>query len=139
VLPHQTTRQRTTQLTASCGATCHSYIDPLGFAFENFDGLGKQRELDNGQPIDTTGIYPLAEGVASFADGNELMKVLANSAQVHTCYSKHLTSYALGRDLAESDRPLLESLGKVSQSQSLKELIVALVQGPMFRTRKDGL
>ena len=139
LLPNQTTRQRTTQLTASCGATCHSYIDPLGFAFENFDGLGKQRELDNGQPIDTTGIYPLAEGVASFADGNELMKVLANSAQVHTCYSKHLTSYALGRDLAESDRPLLESLGKVSQSQSLKELIVALVQGPMFRTRKDGL
>jgi len=139
VVANQTTRQRTTQLTASCGATCHSYIDPLGFAFENFDGLGKQRELDNGQPIDTTGVYPLAEGVASFADGNELMKVLANSTQVHTCYSKHLTSYALGRDLAESDRPVLESLGKVSQSQSLKELIVALVQGPMFRTRKDGL
>ncbi|HKO52252.1 MAG TPA: DUF1592 domain-containing protein, partial [Polyangiaceae bacterium] len=138
-MPNQTTRQRTTQLSASCGATCHRYIDPLGFAFENFDGLGKKRELDNGQPIDTTGSYPLAEGVASFADGNELMKVLANSAQVHTCYSKHLTSHALGRDLVESDRPVLESLGKVSQSQSLKELILALVRDPMFRTRKDGL
>ena len=138
-IPNQTNRQRTSQITATCGATCHSYIDPLGFAFENFDGLGRKRELDNGQRIDTTGSYPLAEGVASFADGNELMKILADSTQVHTCYGKHMTGYALGRDLTESDRPLLESLGKVSRSQSMKELVVALVQDPMFRTRKAGL
>jgi hypothetical protein len=138
-IPNQTNRQRTVQNTASCGGKCHSLIDPLGFAFENFDGLGRKRELDNGQPVDTTGSYPLAEGAASFADGNELMKILAGSAQVHTCYSKHMTSYALGRDLVESDRQVLESLGKVSASQSLKELIVALVQDPLFRTRKDRL
>jgi len=67
------------------------------------------------------------------------MRVLASSAQVHTCYSKHLTSYALGRDLVESDRPVLESLGQLRGSQSLKELIVALVRDPIFRTRKGGL
>jgi len=133
----QTNRQLVTQET-SCGASCHQYMDPLGFAFENFDGFGRQRELDNGQPVDTTGIYPLAEGVETFADGNELMKLLANSAQVHTCYSKHVTSYALGRDLVEGDRPGLESLAKVSRSKSLKELIIALVRDPMFRTRMGG-
>ena len=136
----QTNRQRVSQFTASCGGACHGvYIDPLGFALESFDGLGRQRELDNGQPIDTSGSYPLAEGVRPFADGNELMRVLADSAQVHTCYSQRVTGYALGRDLVESDRPLLESLGRVSQSQSLKELIVALVRDATFRTRKDGL
>jgi len=136
----QTNRRRVTQVTASCGGACHGvYIDPLGFALESFDGLGRQRELDNGQPIDTSGSYPLAEGVRPFADGNELMRVLADSAQVHTCYSQRVTGYALGRDLVESDRPLLESLGRVSQSQSLKELIVALVRDATFRTRKDGL
>jgi len=138
-VPNSTNRQRVTQVTANCGASCHRYVDPLGFALENFDGLGRKREVDNGQPIDTTGSYPLAEGVAAFTDGNDLMRVLASSPQVHICYSKHLTSYALGRDLVERDRPVLESLGKVSGSQSLKELIVALVRDPIFRTRKAGL
>jgi hypothetical protein len=66
------------------------------------------------------------------------MKIMAGSAQVHTCYSKNVTGYALGRDLVESDRPLLESLSKVSLSESLKEMVVALVRDPAFRTRKEG-
>ena len=137
-MPGQTNRQYVSQLT-SCGASCHRYIDPLGFALEGFDGVGRKRALDDGQAIDSAGSYPLAEGVMSFADGNELMAVLAGSEQVHTCYSKHVTSYALGRELVESDRPLLQSLGKVSLSHSLKEVVVALVRDPAFRTRKEGL
>ncbi|HYQ01463.1 MAG TPA: DUF1592 domain-containing protein [Polyangiaceae bacterium] len=138
-VPEQTTRERVDALTGSCGSPCHRYINPLGFAFEHFDGLGRKREVDNGRVIDSTGSYPFAEGVKSFTDANELMPLLAGSAQVNTCYAKHVTGYALGRDLVESDRPLLESLGKVSASQSLKELVVALVRAPAFRTRKDGL
>ena len=134
----QTNRQRVTQIDSTCGGACHRYIDPLGFAFENFDGLGRKREDDNHLRIDTTGSYPLAEGVASFVDGPDLMRIMADSTQVHTCYSKSVTSYALGRDLVEQDRPVLESLAKVSRSQSLKELIVALVREPTFRSRNDG-
>ncbi|HWA71390.1 MAG TPA: DUF1592 domain-containing protein [Polyangiaceae bacterium] len=139
LMPGQTNRQRMSELTQNCGGACHTaYIDPLGFAFENFDGLGRNRETDNGQPVDTSASYPFAEGSQAFADGNELMKIMAGSAQVHTCYSKNVTGYALGRDLVESDRPLLESLGKVSLSESLKEMVVALVRDPAFRTRKEG-
>lgn len=134
----QTNRQRVAQFNTQCGGSCHGYIDPLGFALENFDGLGRKRELDNGLAIDTTGTYPLAEGIEPFRDGTDLMRVLANSAQAHTCYSKHVVSYALGRDMMESDRPLLDSLSKVSQTQSLKELVVALVRDPAFRMRRDG-
>jgi len=135
----QSNRERVTDATAGCGSACHGYINPLGFAFEDFDGLGRKRRLyANGVAIDTSGSYPLAEGVAQFRDATTLMAVLADSAQVQTCYSKQITSYALGRDLVESDRSLLEALGKVSSSQSLKELIVALVRDPAFRTRKGG-
>jgi len=137
--PNQTTRQRVIELTESCGGTCHHYTDQLGFALENFDGLGRERELDRGQLIDTTGSYPLAEGLTAFADGNDLMRILASSPQAHTCYSKHVTSYALGRDLVEGDRPLLESLAEVSRSHSLKDVILALVKDPSFGTRKAGL
>ena len=136
--PGQTNRQRVSEFT-SCGRSCHRYIDPLGFALESFDGVGRTRELDNGLPVDSSGSYPLAEGVEPFVDGNDLMRILAASPQVHTCYSKHVTGFALGRDLVESDRPLLESLAKVSRSQSLKQLIIALVRDPAFRTRKDEL
>jgi hypothetical protein len=135
----ETHRQRVSEFTATCGGTCHKvYINPLGFAFEDFDGMGRERSTDNGQPVDTTGSYPFAEGVASFADGNELMQVMAESAQVHTCFSKHIAGYALGRDLVESDRPLLESLAKVSLAESLKEVALALVRDPAFRIRKAG-
>jgi hypothetical protein len=58
---------------------------------------------------------------------------------VHTCYSKNVTAYALGRDLVERDRPLLESLADVSQSQSLKDTLLALVRDPAFRLREEGL
>jgi hypothetical protein len=135
--PGETNRQRFARLSDPCGAACHaSGLDSLGFALESFDGLGRERDLDNGQPIDTSGSYPFAEGIASFADGNELMNLMAKSAQVHTCYAKKVTSYALGRDIVEPDRPLLDSLAPVSQTESLKELAVALVRAPAFRTRE---
>jgi len=134
-----TTRQRVTRATESCGGVCHNvYMDPLGFAFENFDGLGRERSSDNGLPVDTTGSYPFAEGAQAFANGAELMKIMAESLQAHTCYSKSVVGYALGRDVVEADRPLLESLAQVSLSQSLKEIIVALVRDPAFRTRKGA-
>lgn len=139
VVPGETNRQRVTRFTAGCG-DCHSvYVDPLGFALENFDGLGRERQTDNGQPVETSGSYPFAEGIKTFADGNELMGVMAKSSQVHTCYSKNLASFALGRDVVERDRPLLESLARVSSSESLKEMVIALVRSPAFRLREEGL
>src|SRR6202035_2342246 len=39
-------------------ASCHSRMDPLGFALENFDAVGKWRTLDGEQPVDTSGVLP---------------------------------------------------------------------------------
>jgi hypothetical protein len=140
LMPGETNRQRFSKISESCGAGCHAVnLDPLGFALENFDGLGRERDQDNGQPIDTASSYPFAEGVAEFADGKELMNIMAASEQVHTCYAKKVTSYALGRDMVELDRPLLESLARVSLSGPLKELAMVLVRSPEFRTREARL
>jgi uncharacterized protein DUF1592/uncharacterized protein DUF1595/uncharacterized protein DUF1588/uncharacterized protein DUF1585/uncharacterized protein DUF1587 len=137
--PKQTNRQRISTLTDSCGFKCHhDYINPLGFAFENFDGLGQERQTDNGSPIDTSGTYPFAEGVKDFADARELMTILSNSAKAHTCYAKKITGYALQRDIVERDSAFVESLGKVSRSESIKELIISLIKAPAFRVREAG-
>jgi hypothetical protein len=138
--PGQTNRERITALIGSCGGACHGvFMDPLGFAFENFDGMGRERTTDNGKPVDTAASYPFAEGTAFFDGAAEMMQILANSQQAHTCYSKKLASYALQRDIVELDRPLLEGMAAVSLDQSLKELVISLVRDPAFRLRQETL
>ncbi len=136
--PNQTNRQRVQQQTEQCGGVCHGvFIDPLGFAFEGFDGMGQPRELDNGQVVDSRGDYPFADGERSFDDAQDLLQLMADTRQAHTCYAKNVASYELQRDMVEEDRPLLESLAEVSANQSLKELVVALVRSPAYRVRAE--
>jgi hypothetical protein len=134
--PGQTNRERMTDLTAGCGGDCHnSFLNPIGFAFEAYDGMGKLRTMDNGKPIDSTGSYPFAEGVKQFSGPAELMQHMAAGSQAHACYSKKLASFMLQRDIVASDVPLLESMRAASQAGSVKELIISLVKNPAFRTR----
>jgi hypothetical protein len=136
--PTLTNRELITQATADCG-DCHKvYINPLGFAFEGMDGMGQERTMDNGKPIDATGSYPFSEGTKDFSDARDLMNLFVGSEQVHTCYAKKVTGYALQRDIVETDRAVLAGLAAVSQEESIKETLVALVKDPAFRLREEG-
>jgi hypothetical protein len=137
----QTNRMVIEDLTSGCAAVCHGeIINPIGFAFENFDGVGRTRDTDNGQPVDTAGTYPFTEGSLSFSGASELMELMASGSQAHQCWAKKMTSYALERDLVEADRPLVEALGAVSQAagSSLKQVMLALVKQDAFRTHVGG-
>lgn len=137
----QTNRMVIEELTSGCASVCHGeIINPIGFAFEGFDGLGRARDTDNGQAVNTAGVYPFAEGSKPFAGASELMELMASGTQAHQCWAKKMASYALERDLVETDRPLVESLGAVSQASgaSLKQVMVALVKSDSFRTRVGG-
>lgn len=134
----QTNRERISALTSACGSECHNvFVNPLGFAFENFDGMGRERSLDNGKPVDTAGEYPFSSGVREFRDAVELMHILADEPQAHLCYAKRLSGYALQRDIVESDRPLLDTLA-ANLEASTKEILLALVRNPAFRHRPQG-
>jgi hypothetical protein len=137
----ETNRERITTLTSACGGECHNYyINPIGFAFENFDGMGQLRETENGKPVDTASAYPFAEGVLSFSGAAELMQIMANGKQAHACYSKHLASYALQRDIVEADVPLLDAMAAVSMANagSVKQVMIELAKNPAFTTRVGG-
>jgi len=136
---NQTNRQNVSASTDFCGSKCHhDYINPLGFAFESFDSLGRERQTDNGLPVDTSGRYPFAEGMQNFADAKELMTILAGSKQAYTCYAKKLTGYALQRDIVERDSAFVETLADGKASESIKELVVSLIKAPAFRVREGG-
>ena len=135
----QTNRARVEQTTKTC-VGCHTdHIDQLGFAFEGFDGLGRARATDNGAAVNTSGSYPFADGVRSFADAADLMRLLAELPQAHACYAKKMMTYALQRDLVEADRPQVTALASSSAGQSVKELLVALIRSPAFRVRAEDI
>jgi hypothetical protein len=137
--PGQTNRQRIDTLTGTCGASCHNdMINPLGFAFEHFDGMGAWRDTENGGlAIDSSGSYTFADGTTkTWTDAAGLMQVMAATSQTHTCYSKKLASYGLQRDVIASDMPMLNALTSASMASggSVKQLIVQLVRNDAFRT-----
>jgi hypothetical protein len=135
--PGQTNRQRIDTLTSGCGAACHNaMINPVGFAFEHFDGMGQYRDVENGGlAIDSSGSYTFNEGAKQFEDNAGLLQAMAESEQAHLCYAKKLASFALQRDIVVSDLPWLTELSRVSQLDraSLKRVIVELAKSDAFR------
>jgi len=141
----QTNRMRVDAHTTGCGTVCHNnMINPLGFAFENFDGMGQYRETEmNGSevlPIDASGSFAFLDGTKSYKNAAELMQVLATDQQTHLCYSKKLASFGLQRDIVEADLPLLSELSAVSTSSSgsVKQVMLDLVKQDAFRIRSGG-
>lgn len=123
----------------TCGESCHGgYINPMGYAFENFDGLGRPRTMDADKPVDTTSSYPFVEGsMTKFTGAPELMPLIAESPEAHLCLAKNFLSYALSRDIVESDMPVMEQLQAVSMSEagSIKGILRELVKSPAFLSR----
>jgi len=141
--PGQTNRQRIDTLTSGCGSSCHNdMINPLGFSFEHFDGMGQFRATENGGlTIDSSGSYTFSDGsTKSWDDAAGLMKVLASTPQTHTCYAKKLASFGLQRDIVASDMPLLDALTATSMAStgSVKQMIIDLVRNDAFRTHVGG-
>jgi hypothetical protein len=136
----QTNRQRIDTLTGTCGQSCHNdMINPLGFAFEHFDGMGNWRDTENGGlTIDSSGAYTFADGITrTWDDAAGLMQVLASTPQTYTCFAKKLASYGLQRTITPNDMPLLNSLtsaAMASGTSSEKQLIIQLVRSDAFRT-----
>lgn len=121
----------------TCGATCHgTYINPIGFAFESFDGLGQHRTEENGLPIDAAAEFEFADGVVEFDGAQELSGAIASRIEAHDCYSKHWVEYAMGRDTAGADLDLIQGLGDRSlEGAPVRELIIELVKSDPFRSR----
>ena len=90
-------------------ASCHQKIDPLGFALENYDPVGRWRDsYRSGLPIDASGIL---FGKAKFDDVVGLKNILLeNPDWFMRAFSEHLLSYALGRELRLPDKPAVNKI-----------------------------
>ncbi len=110
-------------------ARCHERIDPLGFALENFDAIGRARSGSN------TAVT-LIDG-ASFDGLNGLRSYMLNQRRDDFVrqFCRKLLGYALGRGLQLSDKPLLDEMTTRLEKHSFRVqlAIEAIVQSPQFR------
>lgn len=138
--PGQTNRERVNAHTGpgTCGSGCHTtIINPIGFAFENFDAMGQLRDTDNGKPVDTSSEYDFGDGLVPFDGAAELMPMLAASPRAHACYARHLAEFGLGRDIDAQDEALIGSLQRASvlEGESIRNMFMAVVASPAFGQR----
>jgi hypothetical protein len=116
-------------------AACHKIMDPIGFALENFDAVGRWRSLDNGLPIDT--VSEMTDG--TYVDGPATLRaaLLARPEAFMASISERLLTYALGRELEHYDGPAVRRIVQQAGADgfTLTAVVQAIVTSSPFQQR----
>jgi hypothetical protein len=120
----------------SC-ASCHNVMDPVGFALENYDAVGRWRIEEERKPIDATGGLPdgsTVEGVAALERG-----LLQRPELFAGTLSEKLLTFALGRGVETHDAPAIRQIVRRAQAEDFRfsSLILGLVNSTPFQMRKS--
>jgi hypothetical protein len=138
VTPGLTTRQRFEQHSSNpCAAACHALIDPLGFAFENYDGIGQYRKTDNALPVNAQVSLTLDGKLQTVADARGLVTALVGSDEAQSCFSRQWFRYALGRLDTTDDAASVNGATTTfkSAARDVRELLVGIATSRTFRYR----
>jgi hypothetical protein len=116
---------------------CHKDINPVGFAYESFDSLGRFRSQDLGEAVDATGTLSLDGQQATFTGAVEFAAELGASDKAKRCYETQWFRFAYGRKEGNDDACLLSEIDSKLKAKdyNLKELMVALTTSRAFRFR----
>jgi hypothetical protein len=120
-------------------AACHSTMDPIGLALENYDAIGAWRDMDHGQVIDASGNLP--DGT-TFNGRAELETILAKDPRMRTCLSKSLMTYSLGRQMRDDvDAAYIDAVaqGTGAATVGVRDLLMGVVASDAFRLRRGEL
>lgn len=120
-------------------AACHNLMDPIGFGLENFDWMGRWRDLENGKPVDASGALPSGE---KFNGAVELRQVLLDRKQD---FIRHLTGktlgFALGRALEDGDSCTIQRIADKLEKDGYRArtLVREIVMSTAFRNTQGGV
>ncbi len=133
--PNRSTRERFAvhRESAAC-AGCHVMLDPIGFGFEHFDGVGLWRDDENGLPIDDTGEIPNTDLQGTFNGVVDLGQKLAGSRDAHDCFASQWVNYAYARNAGPDDACTTLALQQAFQESSgnIPQLLLSLTQTDAF-------
>jgi hypothetical protein len=120
-------------------ASCHSRMDPLGFALENFDAIGQFRTLsESKEPVDASGALP--DGTPFDGPAGLRQALLGQRQDFVETLTEKLLVYALGRGLAYSDMPAVRAIVRESGSSDYRvsSIVLGVVQSLPFQMRKSA-
>jgi len=140
VTPGVSTRERFAQhdKDQAC-AGCHRLMDPVGFSFEHYDGIGAYRAADQGHPVDASGTLIGSDVDGDYVGAVALAAKLAASQEVKDCVATQWFRYAMGRGETLEDQC---SVGQLKQAfaashYDLRALLLAITRTPAFRYRPE--
>ena len=120
---------------AEC-ASCHQQMDPLGFALENYDAIGRWRTMDGEFRIDPSGELI---GGRKFADVKELKELLGTTGEKKftRCLIENMLTYGLGRGLEVIDYCTVEDIRKhlASNGHQVRDIVFGIVESQAFQNR----
>jgi mono/diheme cytochrome c family protein len=120
----------------SCNS-CHSMIDPLGFALENFDVIGAWRTVDeSGKPVDASGTTVSGATIEGLPGLRAFL--LDEPDQFPRTITEKLLAYALGRPLGYSDRPVVRQIVRDAAAHQYRwsAIVSGIVQSPPFLVKE---
>ena len=117
-------------------AGCHARMDPIGFAMENFDAVGKWRDRDADVPIDASGVFP--DGSQFSGVAGLKIALLNHPEQFVTTVAQKLLMYAIGRNLQYYDAPAVRAIVRESAGQNFtfSSLVLGVVKSVPFTMRE---
>ena len=120
-------------------ASCHAVMDPLGFALENFDAVGRWRTHgESGAPVDVSASLP--DGT-TFEGVTGLRAVLLDQSEtVASTVTEKLLTYALGRNLEHYDAPAVRAITRAAARSDYRfsSLVLGIVDSTPFRMRSSA-
>jgi len=117
-------------------ASCHQRMDPIGFAFENYDAIGTWRTRDGNFEIDPSGVLPSGE---RFANPKELKRILlARDDLFRKCLADRLLTYALGRGLESYDKCAVDDIASAvaKDGNRFGRLVLEIARSEPFQWRR---
>ena len=118
-------------------ASCHNPMDPLGFALENYDAVGRWRTVDGGEPIDPSG--ELADGT-HVAGVSDLEQALLDRPELFaSALAEKLLTFALGRGVEHHDAPAVREIVNAAREDNFRfsSLILGIASSTPFQMRRS--
>jgi hypothetical protein len=119
-------------------ASCHQLMDPLGFALENYDAIGRYRDSDSGQPIDASAVLP--DGTKLSGPEGLRSTLLARPEDFVSTVAERLLTYALGRGVEYYDAPAIRKIVRESAADGHRwsSLFLGVVKSTPFQMRRSS-
>jgi hypothetical protein len=125
---------------ATCQA-CHQFIDPIGFAFEEFDEGGRVRtgpEDNNGHPIEAAGTVTIGGSTFTWENAADFIRQVAESELAHRCVARTATRFGFGWTNSATELAFVEEWQTmdVTQRTQVGEVLVKLIESDLFVQRR---